>query len=148
MPADDDAPEPPTCPGGHEHHLTALAEPASLERVHALLQALWSDDSEVTAPDRLLFETAVIEIAGNIAQHAPDGRPLEFTLLLRLCPTRLEAEFRDRGRRVDVDLDAAALPDALAESGRGLAITLAAVDELRYHRHDGRNVWHIVRHRR
>jgi serine/threonine-protein kinase RsbW len=98
--------------------------------------------------DRILFETAVIEIAGNIAQHASGGSPLDFTLHLCVQPDRIEAEFSDRGRRVDVDLDAVAVPEGLAESGRGLAMALAAVDELQYRREGPTNHWRIMRRRR
>jgi serine/threonine-protein kinase RsbW len=134
--------------GRSERSLTAPAEPGSLDRVHALLQVLWADDGDVVPADRMLFETAVIEIAGNIAQHAPDGSPLDFTLHLCVQPDRIEAEFSDHGRRVDVDLDAVTVPNGLAESGRGLAMALAAVDELQYRRDGLTNHWRIVRRRR
>jgi anti-sigma regulatory factor (Ser/Thr protein kinase) len=130
-----------------EHSLTAPAEPGSLEQVHALLQALWAEYNDVTPADRVLFETAVIEIAGNIAQHAPDGVSLQFTLNLWVRPDRVEAEFRDHGRHVDIDLGAIALPDDSAESGRGLAMARAAVDELQYRRDGSTNHWCIVRRR-
>ena len=133
--------------GQPEHSLTAPAEPGSLEQVYAVLQALWGEYSDVTPSDRVLFETAVIEIAGNIAQHAPDGLPLQFTLDLRVEPDRVEAEFRDHGRLVDIDLGAIALPDDSAESGRGLAMARAAVDELQYRRDGSTNHWRIVRRR-
>jgi len=47
-----------------------------------VLEALWGEYDDVTPSDRILFETAVIEIAGNIAQHAAAGVPLQFTLNL------------------------------------------------------------------
>jgi anti-sigma regulatory factor (Ser/Thr protein kinase) len=113
-----------------------------------VLHDLWAQYDDVAPADRLLFETAVIEIAGNIAQHAPDGVPLQFTLALRVEPDRIEAEFHDRGRPADVDLGVVALPDDSAESGRGLAMARAAVDELRYRRDGSTNHWRIVRRRR
>jgi serine/threonine-protein kinase RsbW len=134
--------------GRPEHSLTAPAEPGSLEQVHAVLQALWAQHDDVAPADRMLFETAVIEIAGNIAQHAPDGLPLQFTLNLEVTPDRVEAEFLDHGRFVDIDLHAITLPDDSAESGRGLAMAQAAVDELRYRRDGSTNYWRIMRRRR
>ena len=133
--------------GRPEHSLTAPAESASLEQVHAALEALWGEYDDVTPSDRILFETAVIEIAGNIAQHASAGVPLQFTLNLWVEPDRVEAEFRDHGRRVDIDLDVVVLPDDSAESGRGLAMARAAVDELQYRRDGSTNHWRIVRRR-
>jgi serine/threonine-protein kinase RsbW len=124
--------------------LVTAAEPAALERVHELLEQLWEDADDVGAQDRIRFETAVPEIAGNIVMHAPDGRPLEFTLRANVRPDRIEARFEDSGRRVDVDLAAAQLPDDLAESGRGLALALAAADEVEYRRDGAKNCWRVM----
>jgi serine/threonine-protein kinase RsbW len=132
----------------HAYSLTAPAEPASLERAHALLQTVWTDHGDITAADRMLFELAVTEVAGNIAQHAPDGAPLDFTLNVCVHPDRIEAEFLDAGRRAEIDLAAAAMPSEMSESGRGLAMTLAAVDELVYRRDSNTNHWRLVRRRR
>ena len=96
----------------------------------------------------MLFEVAVTEVGGNIAEHARDGTPLGFTLHVRVHPDRIEGDFLDDGRRAEVDLAAAAMPSAMAESGRGLALTLAAVDELVYRRDGDTNHWRIVRRRR
>jgi serine/threonine-protein kinase RsbW len=134
-------------PGERSRSLVAPAEPASLELVHDLLEALWLDVGDVGLEDRLRFETAVTEIAGNIVLHAPDGRPLDFTLHVSASPDRVEARFQDAGRRADVDLSAARLPDDLAESGRGLALALAAVDDLQYRRDGAVNCWRVVRKR-
>jgi serine/threonine-protein kinase RsbW len=132
----------------HEYSLTAPAEPASLERTHALLQQVWSDYGDITDADRMLFEVAVTEVAGNIAEHASAGAPLDFTLHVCVHPDRIEAEFLDTGRRAEIDLAAAAMPSEMSESGRGLAMTLAAVDELVYRRDSNTNHWRIVRRRR
>ena len=129
------------------HELTVPAVPASLDRVHALLAEVWSANDDVPDDDRMRFEIGVIEIAGNIVEHGAATAPLDFTLAVEVHPDRLEARFRDPGRRVEVDFDNAAMPDSMAESGRGLAMVLAVVDELTY-RHDGvENHWLVVRRR-
>jgi serine/threonine-protein kinase RsbW len=129
------------------HQLTVPAVPASLDRVHGLLAEVWSANDEVSADDRMRFEIGLIEIAGNIVEHAASPAPRDFTLVVEVHPDRLEARFRDPGRRVEVDFDNAAMPEAMAESGRGLALVLAVVDELTY-RHDGvDNHWLVVRRR-
>jgi len=127
--------------------LVAPAEPAALDQVHDLLQALWEDAGDVTLEDRICFETAVTEIAGNIVLHAPDGSPLDFTVEVSVHPDRIEARFRDAGRRAHVDLTTARLPEDLAESGRGLALALAGVDELEYRRDGTINRWRVTRRR-
>ncbi|GAB4080915.1 ATP-binding protein [Modestobacter muralis] len=129
------------------HATTVPAVPASLDRVHALLEEVWSAHEDVPADDRMRFEIGVVEIAGNIVEHAAGPAPLDFHLAVEVHPDRLEARFRDPGRRLEVDFDEAAMPDSMAESGRGLAMVLAVVDELTY-RHDGvENHWLVVRRR-
>ena len=130
-----------------QHRISVPAVPASLDHVHALLEELWTGHADVQAEDRMRFEIGVTEIAGNIVEHAAAPAPMDFTLTVAVHQDRLEARFRDPGRRVEVDFDQAAMPDEMSESGRGLAMVLAVVDELTY-RHDGSdNHWLIVRRR-
>lgn len=130
------------------HSVRGPAVPASLDLVHTLLQEVWADHPDVGDDDRMRFEIGVTEIAGNIVEHAAAPAPIDFQLRVEVHDDRLEARFQDPGRRVDVDFDATAMPDELAESGRGLALVLAVVDELSY-RHDGSdNHWLVVRRRR
>ncbi|WP_369139224.1 ATP-binding protein [Modestobacter versicolor] len=129
------------------HCVSGPAVPASLDLVHTLLEAVWSEHPDVLPDDRMRFELGVTEIAGNIIEHAAAPGPIDFRLAVEVFADRLEARFRDAGRRVDVDFDEATMPDAMSESGRGLALVLAVVDELSY-RHDGSdNHWLVVRRR-
>jgi serine/threonine-protein kinase RsbW len=115
----------------------------SLDLVHDTLAAWWNEVGEVDVRTRFAFETAVIEIAGNVIEHtiaaeAAQGR--HFTLEL-VADDALTATFRDDGLPVALDLSAVTMADEDDESGRGLALALAAVDRLDYQRVDGRNVW-------
>jgi serine/threonine-protein kinase RsbW len=124
-----------------------MAEPASLERVHDLLEVAWVGHPDVSAEDRMRFELAVTEIAGNIVEHVGSPRPIEFQLGVLVYADRLEARFRDPGRRMEVDFSSVAMPEGLAESGRGLALALAVSDELSYRNDGAANHWLIVRRR-
>ena len=135
------------------HSICTAAVPASLDLVHTLLEAVWASCPDVQADDRMRFELGVIEITGNIVEHAAAPAPIDFHLCVEVFDDRLEARFRDPGRRVEVDFDTTAMPhvtavpDALPESGRGLALVLAVVDQLTY-RHDGsENHWLSMRRR-
>lgn len=119
-------------------------EPACLDSTHDLLARLWREQPDVTDLDRIMFSTAVLEVANNIVSHGGVG---SVSLALNGDERRLEARFCDDGAAVDVDLHVAGLPDDLAESGRGLALVRMAVDEFSYHHSDGFSRWHLVRHR-
>ena len=126
--------------------LTTVTDADTLTRVHALIEEMMSA-GRVEDADRFPFEIAVAEIVANIIEHAALGQAVSMSLQLRALPERLEAEFTDEGRPARVDLEAVELPDALAERGRGLAIAMAALDELSYRRRGGVNRWILVRER-
>jgi serine/threonine-protein kinase RsbW len=110
--------------------------------VHDLLAQLWVDEPGVGEADRLRFETAVAEIAANIAQHAAAAGARELELRLHGLPDRLEAVFEDDGGPVAPG--PGGWPPDDAERGRGLELVRAAVDALRYERDGARNRWVLV----
>lgn len=130
--------------------LSAPADPAILEVVHAMLESLWSVNPEVGDADRGRFEMAVIEILGNIVEHAyaldQDAGRLERRFDISLCASdsELVAVLEDNGKPMPLDLGNVAMPDELAETGRGLALANAALDDLSYDRVDGRNHWRLL----
>ena len=127
-------------------HRSLVAEVAveSLDRVLDELAAFWSEAGDTDARVRFAFETAVAEIAGNVIEHtvaAGSASGRHFTLDLRADATLLTAVFRDDGLPAEIDLSAITMATEDDESGRGLALALAAVDRLEYQYTDGRNVW-------
>ncbi|GAA4682989.1 hypothetical protein GCM10023215_16510 [Pseudonocardia yuanmonensis] len=123
--------------------------PPCLDVVQDALGRLWADAPGVAETDRMLFETALIEIVGNLVEHArrADGRPVDVEMQILVHPDRIEALLEDNGGAPPVDPADAALPaDELAESGRGLALA-AAVADLGHVRFEGGNRWTVVRHR-
>ena len=120
-------------------------EPASLDSTHDLLARLWQEQPDVPELDRIMFSTAVLEVANNIVSHGGVGT---VSLVLNRDHQQLEARFCDDGAPVEVDPYHAMLPDDLAESGRGLALVRMAVDDFSYHHSDGFSRWHLVRRAR
>ena len=119
------------------------ARPEVLESVHELLERAWAAHSDVSAADRMCVETALVEVAANIVEHAGGS---ELALDVEIHPDRVQAAFRDTGAAFEGDLDAAGLPDdELSERGRGLALARALLDEVRYERVEGTNRWWLVR---
>ncbi|QIG45369.1 ATP-binding protein [Nocardioides anomalus] len=130
--------------------VTAAVAPEVVDRVLDELAALWERSPEVAVADRTRFEMGVVEILGNIVEHAfrvddghgvahPGGR--ELTVEVTVDPEALTAVLGDNGQPVELDLGDVTMPDADAESGRGLALALAALDHLEHQRVDGRNRW-------
>lgn len=133
---------------GGRLELSAPATPEMLDLVHSVLEQLWAAHEDVTAADRARFETAVIEILGNIVEHAYEldegSASRRFEVTLAATHTELVAAFGDDGVPMAIDLSTVGMPDDLAESGRGLALALAAVDDLSYTREGGRNLWRLT----
>lgn len=135
--------------GGARYQLVAPARPESVDLVHDVIAQLWTHEPAPLAADRIRFETAVIEILGNIVEHAarvdpPDVSPRQFDLVVTCDDESIEARFGDDGKPVEIDLERVAMPDAYAEDGRGLAMASAAVDELSYQRIGPVNHWRLV----
>ncbi len=134
--------------------LSAPADPETMDLVHAVLEQLWAVHEDVSERDRARFETAVMEILGNIIEHAyqlDDGAPptaadslRRFDIVIAATRGELVASFGDNGMPIALDLSNIAMPDADAESGRGLALAAAAVDDLAYERVEGRNHWRLL----
>lgn len=129
--------------------LSAPATPEILDLVHGMIEHLWTTHPDVTDRDRARFEMSVIEILGNIVEHAyradvetTSGR--RFQIVLAATEDRLVAHLADNGLPVGLDLSGAVMPDELAESGRGLALATAALDDLSYRRAGDRNLWDLL----
>ena len=135
-----------TDPGAGSWALTTVTGADTLTDVPALIEEMMCA-GQVEDEDRFPFEIAVAEIAANIVEHAGDGAPVTMRLELRLSPDRIEACFHDDGRPARVDLETVRMPGDMAERGRGLAIALAALDELSYRRRGSSNRWILVRER-
>lgn len=131
----------------YERSLHACVDPQCLDKVHQLVAQLWTEATDVSEIDRTLFELAVLEVAGNIVQHSVSDEMIICNLRLQVYDRRLDAMFLDSAQEVSVDLTVAEMPNEMAESGRGLAITISAVDELSYQREGSLNCWRLSRTR-
>lgn len=123
------------------------AAPEALDSVHDELDQVWARHEDVSTTDRFRFLTAVMEILGNVVEHAyhPDVRAPQrrLELVVTVAEDELVAQISDNGIPVSLDLSTVTMPDEDAESGRGLALALAALDDLTYDRTDDRNLWRL-----
>lgn len=129
----------------------ALVEgPADLSLVdalHAAFVSLWSAVPEVSDEDRMLFELAVSEIATNVVEHAEGPDHALVSMRVEVDPIALTAVMTDDADPALIRLDDVGMPAADAETGRGLALALAALDELVHEPGEG-NIWRLRRLRR
>ena len=136
-------------PGATRYSVQGQAAPACFDELHALLERVSENHPDVGREDLDMLETAVIEIAGNVVEHGRPPGEVAYSFFLEVTPTALESVLIESGTEVPPDLDEPrAAPDDMSETGRGLLLAGAVLDELRYERRDGQNTWTMVRGRR
>lgn len=125
--------------------LSAPAEPAVVEEVQNRLAALWEQRPDLDPSLAMRFEMGLVEILGNIVEHAfdPDTPGRLLNVEVTIDGDTVSGALSDNGQPVAVDLSTVVMPDEDAESGRGLALAVAALDELTYTRDGDCNRWHL-----
>jgi serine/threonine-protein kinase RsbW len=126
-----------------EATLELHSPPDDLDTVHDYIQRVWTEHPDLDDMDKLMFETALVELAANIIQHANGGRGVEGTLSIAVTEERIRCEITDSSGASNVALAAREMPDEAAESGRGIAFIQRLVDVLHYERRNATNMWMI-----
>jgi serine/threonine-protein kinase RsbW len=128
-------------------NLVFSAPPDDVDAVHEFLETVWEANPGVSEFDRMAFETALIELASNVIQHAAGEGGVTCVLTVEADENGLSASLADTADAGGIVLMDRSMPDELSESGRGIALIQALVDDLRYERVDEHNVWSISRAR-
>ena len=131
--------------GDAVHTLRISSPPDDVNTVHNLLELVWRDSPQIRADERLRFEMALIELASNVMRHADAGTGVSCTVTIEMSPHEIRATLSDTGEVGQIELTNRSMPDEFAESGRGIPLVQALVDELRFDREGGLNHWHISR---
>ena len=123
------------------------ATPALVDDVLDRLDALWSESPHVASDDRTLFTLAVSEVVTNIVQHADSFPNAEITVDIALWVTadELRATVIDTAHPATIDWENISMPDQDSESGRGLAIATAALDDFEHTGGGAGNTWVLRR---
>jgi serine/threonine-protein kinase RsbW len=119
--------------------------PDDLNSVHDFLEGVLESAPGIDDLDRMAFETALVELVGNVIQHADGGGGTTCALTVHIEGGRLRAELTDSAEAGGVRLVGRSMPDELDESGRGIPFIQALVDTLEYRRDGEQNVWTITR---
>jgi len=133
-------------PEPFEFHAKLTELDDGLDTLHRSVQLL-RDAAGPAADDHalMLFETALGEIGANVLTHGrPRGSRQAVDYDLRLAGRELHASFVDPGPPAHDHLKRE-MPAPDEESGRGLAIARALVDELGYWREGDVNTWRLVK---
>ncbi len=115
--------------------------PGEIQRI---LDETWAQHPEVPDSVRIELGIAAAEVANNILDHAGRGRDLHVKMELRVLSDEVRVDFFDDGLPAEVELEALAMPDVMAENGRGIPLARASLRELRYRRVDEVNHWTLV----
>ena len=131
----------------HETSLRFSSPPTDVDAVHDFLEGIWQADPSIDEMDKMAFETALIELASNVIQHADTGDGVTCVMSVSAENGLLQASFSDTAEAGGFKMRTATMPDELAESGRGLAFMQMLVDDVRYERIGDRNVWSLTKKR-
>jgi serine/threonine-protein kinase RsbW len=133
---------------GDEYALEGLAVPESLNLLHDLLDQVSREHPDINSADLMLFETAVIEVAGNVVEHGRPPGKVAWSFRIDIRPDQLEASLSDSGAEYPGGTWGTQMPaDPMQENGRGLALATAVLDSLSYDRRDEANHWRMTRRR-
>ena len=124
--------------------LERMSGAGALDDIQDALERAWTQHRHVPPEIRSGMATAAGEIAANIIEHAGRGRPVRIRVEMLVRPDRVTVLFTDDGEPAAVDLDAAGMPDDLAERGRGLALARKLLSALTYRRSETGNCWTLV----
>lgn len=132
---------------GDAYELSGLAVPDDLEQLHDLLERAAAEHPHVPASDVMMFETAVMELANNVVEHGRPVGEVRWTFRLEVQEAALSACLSDSGEEYAAwdPQTPHAMPGEMAESGRGLPLASAVLDEIGYERTADANVWKLVR---
>lgn len=127
-----------------ERTVHLLVPPQDVNEVHESVGDLWTLNADLGSLERMRFETALVELAGNVIEHAAGEQRLLCSLVLKRTPTALEALLTDTGVEVKVPFRAAMPdPEEMSESGRGVALIEMLMDDFSYERDAAGNRWRL-----
>lgn len=126
-------------------HLDGPARLALVDEVLDALDRTWGDAPHVSEEDRTLFALAVSEVATNMVQHGEGPVDVTVTVDIRISGDALSATLVDTAPPASIDWHGVAMPGEESESGRGLALAQAVLDDFSHDYDHLGNTWTLRR---
>ena len=128
--------------GGTAMEIGGHSDPLAV--VDSQLDALWAIHPRVPNDVRMQMQIATAEVGANIVEHTGSGHPLRIRMSAAVVGDQVQVMFTDNGPPADIDLAHVALPDDMAERGRGLAMAQALLERLEYRCDETGNHWTLI----
>lgn len=113
--------------------------------VHDFLKGIWGENPHIAIRDRYSIETAIIELASNIVLYSVATPGITCEVVIEIDAESIKATISDNGDLADLEIDEHIMPDEFSESGRGIPLIRALVDEFTYENLGKKNTWKILR---
>lgn len=127
----------------YRRHLSV--PPDDVNAVHEFLSIIWAENPHISSRDQFSFETAIVELVANIISYSEATSGVTCEVVIETSEGQIDATISDNGELVELELDEHIMPDELSESGRGIPLMRALVDEFSFDTSDNRNTWRLLK---
>ncbi len=117
--------------------------PDDIFDVHEFLRNVWEEKSSLSETDRYSIETAIIELTSNIFQYSEVAGRIACNIVIEIEDEKVSVTITDNGELAVLELDEHIMPDEFSESGRGIALIRALVDEFTFDTTENKNQWRL-----
>ena len=113
-----------------------------LDPIQDLIESV-AADAGVSGDPVIRFESAAMEVVGNVVEHAAAVQPVQLSVTVEIADGWFRGLVEDDGPSAPIDLAAVDMPEDMSDHGRGLAIVVGMLDEFKYERRGQYNVWRL-----
>lgn len=125
----------------YRRHL--IVPPDDVNAVHEFMEIIWVANPHIPQRERIYFETALIELVGNIISYSVSKTDVKCEVVIETSENRIDATISDNGETANVELEGHEMPGALEETGRGIALIKILVDEFSLDTSKKLNTWRL-----
>lgn len=120
-----------------------IVPPDDINAVHEFMDAIWVANAHIPQRERIYFETALIELVGNIISYSVAKSDVMCEVVIETSENRIDATISDNGEMAEVELEGHEMPGEFEETGRGIALIKILVDEFSLDTSKKLNTWRL-----